>query len=87
MFVVCNNFAILLPLFFVTTKYPFTTVVPNLGVWIPPTEFDGGGRRKSEGVGSSGLVLCVSHMDFAFFLSTLVTSLNITCIRLSFQCH
>jgi GTP-binding protein len=32
--------------------YPFTTVVPNLGVWIPP-------YRNDEGaVGSAGLVLC-----------------------------
>jgi GTP-binding protein len=42
-------------------QYPFTTVIPNLGVWIPP-EFDGSGNQ-SEGVGSSGLVLCVSVVN------------------------
>lgn len=45
-------------------NYPFTTVIPNLGVWIPPeaayfadtnSESD---RMRAEGAGSSGLVLC-----------------------------
>jgi GTP-binding protein len=32
--------------------YPFTTVIPNLGVWIPPYKND------DQAVGSAGLVLC-----------------------------
>lgn len=45
-------------------QYPFTTVIPNLGVWIPPEndytddECSTSGRKTTEGSGSSGLVLC-----------------------------
>jgi GTP-binding protein len=39
-------------------NYPFTTVVPNLGVWVPPNS-DGYISDASEGgSGSAGLVLC-----------------------------
>lgn len=39
-------------------NYPFTTVVPNLGVWVPPNS-DGYVSDASEGgSGSAGLVLC-----------------------------
>jgi len=51
--------------------YPFTTVVPNLGTWIPPqdkkdgnhyTNFNKDGTKQSDranrAAGSSGLVLC-----------------------------
>lgn len=39
-------------------QYPFTTVIPNLGVWVPPqVETD-----SLDGAGSEGLVLCVSEM-------------------------
>jgi len=34
-------------------NYPFTTVIPNLGVWIPPNEYSG-----ANGAGSEGLALC-----------------------------
>ena len=47
---------------FCVLKYPFTTVIPNLGVWVP-TEVDYGEAtdgRRIEGSGSEGLVLCVS---------------------------
>ena len=38
-------------------QYPFTTVIPNLGVWVPPqAETD-----SLDGAGSEGLVLCVSE--------------------------
>jgi len=36
--------------------YPFTTVIPNLGVWVPPELFTGG--VSSGGTGGNGLVLC-----------------------------
>ena len=39
-------------------NYPFTTVVPNLGVWVPPAS-DGYVSDSAEGgSGSAGLVLC-----------------------------
>ncbi len=41
-------------------NYPFTTVIPNLGVWIPPNEYSDDGSSKSYGAGSDGLALCVS---------------------------
>jgi Obg family GTPase CgtA len=42
-------------------NYPFTTVIPNLGVWIPPNEYNSdGSSAKSFGAGSEGLALCVS---------------------------
>ena len=50
-------------------KYPFTTVIPNLGVWIPAESDYGdeassrGGRKRTEGSGGDGLVLCVSEVD------------------------
>jgi len=37
--------------------YPFTTVIPNLGVWVPPELFTGGGSGGG-GTGGNGLVLC-----------------------------
>jgi len=44
-------------------NYPFTTVIPNLGVWVP-TESDYASATASKGItagaGSAGLVLCVS---------------------------
>lgn len=46
-------------------NYPFTTVIPNLGVWIPPesdyredSSGGGKGRRQTDGAGSEGLALC-----------------------------
>jgi GTP-binding protein len=36
-------------------NYPFTTVIPNLGVWVPQNAFD-----KADGSASAGLALCVS---------------------------
>ena len=50
-------------------QYPFTTVIPNLGVWIPPeSDYRGQGtsadnnneRRQLDGAGGEGLALCVS---------------------------
>ena len=38
-------------------NYPFTTVVPNLGVWVPPNS-DGYISDTEGGSGSAGLVLC-----------------------------
>jgi len=39
-------------------NYPFTTVIPNLGVWVPPSNFGSEGMSKSEGSGAAGLALC-----------------------------
>jgi len=46
-------------------NYPFTTVIPNLGVWIPPemevSDMSDNSERDSKrtsGAGSNGLVLC-----------------------------
>mmetsp|Transcript_10283 Transcript_10283/g.15709 ORF Transcript_10283/g.15709 Transcript_10283/m.15709 type:complete len:495 (-) Transcript_10283:11-1495(-) len=44
-------------------NYPFTTVIPNLGVWIPPeNDLKGSGgevdKKLISGAGSTGLVLC-----------------------------
>ena len=39
-------------------NYPFTTVIPNLGVWIPPNEYSDDADHKSAGSGSEGLALC-----------------------------
>lgn len=44
-------------------NYPFTTVIPNLGVWIPPEiDFKGADgnldKKSANGAGSTGLVLC-----------------------------
>lgn len=36
-------------------NYPFTTVIPNLGVWVPPTSY---GSSETSGSGSEGLALC-----------------------------
>ena len=47
-------------------QYPFTTVIPNLGVWIPP-EKDYGDQTSSGGAGSEGLALCVSSRICAVF--------------------
>jgi GTP-binding protein len=42
-------------------NYPFTTLIPNLGVWLPPeSRYDDGKNLASGGSGSDGLVLCVS---------------------------
>jgi len=38
--------------------YPFTTVIPNLGVWVPPDLFDADDVGNKGGTGGSGLVLC-----------------------------
>jgi len=41
--------------------YPFTTVIPNLGVWVPPELFENDGRGTKGGgggTGGNGLVLC-----------------------------
>ena len=40
------------------SSYPFTTVVPNLGVWVPPGNEYGTASESSSGAGSAGLVLC-----------------------------
>ena len=51
-------------------QYPFTTLIPNLGVWLPP-ESDYSDKGSSGGSGSDGLVLCVSLIKetkrFIFF--------------------
>jgi len=44
-------------------NYPFTTLIPNLGVWIPPeysdkNENSEASRKWISGAGSKGLVLC-----------------------------
>ena len=39
-------------------NYPFTTVIPNLGVWVPPDDLVGSASDSSSGSGSDGLVLC-----------------------------
>jgi len=41
-------------------NYPFTTVIPNLGVWVPPESDYGNAATKgiTAGAGSTGLVLC-----------------------------
>ena len=41
-------------------NYPFTTVIPNLGVWIPPLEqsYSNVQRTRTGAGGSAGLVLC-----------------------------
>jgi GTPase len=40
-------------------QYPFTTVIPNLGVWIPPeSDYREKGSRQTDGAGSEGLALC-----------------------------
>uniref|UniRef100_A0A7S4T5M4 OBG-type G domain-containing protein n=1 Tax=Ditylum brightwellii TaxID=49249 RepID=A0A7S4T5M4_9STRA len=41
-------------------NYPFTTVVPNLGVWVPPMYNTNDDNKAVEigGAGSTGLVLC-----------------------------
>lgn len=41
-------------------NYPFTTLIPNLGVWLPPESRYDDGTNASGGSGSDGLVLCVS---------------------------
>jgi len=39
--------------------YPFTTVIPNLGVWAPPELFLASDKDKgNDGTGGEGLVLC-----------------------------
>jgi GTPase len=45
--------------FFNKKQYPFTTVIPNLGVWISPeSDYREGGSRQTDGAGSEGLALC-----------------------------
>uniref|UniRef100_A0A7S3PUF2 OBG-type G domain-containing protein n=1 Tax=Chaetoceros debilis TaxID=122233 RepID=A0A7S3PUF2_9STRA len=39
-------------------NYPFTTVIPNLGVWIPPNIYGDDEDVKASGAGSEGLALC-----------------------------
>jgi GTP-binding protein len=39
-------------------NYPFTTVIPNLGVWIPPNDYSDEGDHMNSGSGSEGLALC-----------------------------
>lgn len=41
-------------------NYPFTTVIPNLGVWVPPESDYASAASKgmTSGAGSAGLVLC-----------------------------
>lgn len=34
------------------------TVIPNLGVWIPPSEYNDNNTNKASGAGSEGLALC-----------------------------
>jgi hypothetical protein len=48
--------------FFFYHQYPFTTLIPNLGVWIPSQAVNHGVDEslQTEGSGSEGLVLCVS---------------------------
>lgn len=42
------------------SNYPFTTIIPNLGVWIPSESTYGDKHKFADGAGSDGLVLCVS---------------------------
>lgn len=37
-------------------NYPFTTVIPNLGVWVPPNDYSS--DDATYGSGSEGLALC-----------------------------
>jgi GTP-binding protein len=39
-------------------NYPFTTLIPNLGVWVPPESKYGNDGETTDGAGSDGLVLC-----------------------------
>lgn len=48
-------------------QYPFTTVIPNLGVWVPPQADVDNNRDRSDGAGSEGLVLCVSDVDLVVY--------------------
>lgn len=38
--------------------YPFTTIIPNLGVWVPAELFNKDDDGNSGGTGGNGLVLC-----------------------------
>jgi GTP-binding protein len=40
------------------SQYPFTTVIPNLGVWIPNDTGYDSKDNPTKGAGSDGLVLC-----------------------------
>ena len=40
-------------------QYPFTTLIPNLGVWVPEESLFGADQQsKTKGAGSKGLILC-----------------------------
>jgi GTPase len=39
-------------------NYPFTTIIPNLGVWLPSFYDHNEYSRQDKGAGSEGLVLC-----------------------------
>ena len=40
------------------SNYPFTTLIPNLGVWVPEASLFGDERSRTRGAGSKGLILC-----------------------------
>ena len=62
-------------------NYPFTTIIPNLGVWIPSEIAYGGGKKFAGGAGSDGLVLCVSSRTVFQLDSTFLHHEYLTEIR------
>jgi hypothetical protein len=57
-------------------QYPFTTVIPNLGVWVPPESDYARDASKglTGGAGSAGIVLCVSwFVDYLIIASKSLT--------------
>jgi len=40
------------------SNYPFTTLIPNLGVWVPQEALYGEETTRTRGSGSKGLILC-----------------------------
>ena len=40
------------------SNYPFTTLIPNLGVWVPEASLFGDEQTRTRGAGSKGLILC-----------------------------
>jgi GTP-binding protein len=73
-----------------TKQYPFTTVIPNLGVWIPPeADYNNGNtdqkeRKQTDGAGSDGLVLCVSNYETINSCVYLVSLTTARCIYIFF---
>jgi len=75
-------------------QYPFTTLIPNLGVWIPPEKDfrdpssaskDQTARRQTDGAGSEGLALCVSlrEMNIGLGLNFWISQIDFMASSLS----